>query len=429
MLIFAPRFKLQDMDKNIIQKIILENQELVEQVELVERHFFFEPNGNYVFVGVRQAGKSYLLYQRMKQLIAKGHDIEEMVYINFDDERIANMKSEEMDLIIQAHQALSPKKPILFLDEIQNIEGWEHFARRLANQKYQVYITGSNAKMLSRDIATTLGGRYWVMNVYPYSFEEFLEAHQVRLKKNWEFSKQSAEVQRLFQDYFYYGGFPELTSVIDKRAWLTGIFQKIFFSDVIVRNKVRNEDALRMTIRKLADSVKQPMAYNRISNLVGSTGVKTNTQSVINYVGFLKDSCLLFSLENYASKFVEKETMKKHYFIDNGLINLFLVDPETSLLENLCAIHLHKKYGDEVYYYNKGIEVDFYVPSEGLAIQVSYSITDETTRNRELGALQKFANIHEVKKALIITRDSEQVIEANDMQIEVTPIWKWLLKD
>lgn len=96
---------------------------------------------------------------------------------------------------------------------------------------------------------------------------------------------------------------------------------------------MRNEDALRMTIRKLADSVKQPMTYNRISNLVGSTGVKTNTQSVINYVGFLKDSCLLFSLENYASKFVAKETMKKHYFIDNGLINLFLVDPETSLLD------------------------------------------------------------------------------------------------
>ena len=171
------------MDKNIIQKIILENQELVEQIELVERHFFFEPHGNYVLVGVRQAGKSYLLYQRMKQLIAKGHQMEELVYINFDDERIANIKTEEMDLIIQAHQALSSTQPILFLDEIQNITGWEHFARRLANQKYQVYITGSNAKMLSRDIATTLGGRYWVVNVYPYSFDEFLEAHAVQLKK------------------------------------------------------------------------------------------------------------------------------------------------------------------------------------------------------------------------------------------------------
>lgn len=415
------------MDKNIIQKVILENQELVEQVELVERHFFFEPHGNYVFVGVRQSGKSYLLYQRMKQLIAKGHQLEELVYINFDDERIANIKAEEMDLIIQAHQALSPTKPILFLDEIQNITGWEHFARRLANQKYQVYITGSNAKMLSRDIATTLGGRYWVVNVYPYSLDEFLEAHGVKLKKNWEFSKQSAEVQRLFQEYFYYGGFPELTSVIDKRAWITGIFQKIFFSDVIVRNGVRNEDALRMTIRKLADSVKQPMAYNRISNLVCATGVKTNAQSVINYVGFLKDSCLMFSLENYASKFVEKETMKKHYFIDNGLLNLFLVDPETSLLENLCAIHLYKKYGAEVYYYNKGVEVDFYVPEDGLAVQVSYSITDEVTRSREVGALVKFANVHQVKKALIVTRDSEQEIEENGLNIAIVPVWKWLL--
>lgn len=419
--------KTTDMDKNIIQKIILENQELVEQIELVERHFFFEPHGNYVLVGVRQAGKSYLLYQRMKQLIAKGHQMEELVYINFDDERIANIKTEEMDLIIQAHQALSSTQPILFLDEIQNITGWEHFARRLANQKYQVYITGSNAKMLSRDIATTLGGRYWVVNVYPYSFDEFLEAHAVQLKKNWEFSKQSAEVQRLFQEYFYYGGFPELTSVIDKRGWITGIFQKIFFSDVIARNGVRNEEALRMTIRKLADSVKQPMAYNRISNLVCSTGVKTNAQSVINYVGFLKDSCLIFSLENYASKFVEKETMKKHYFIDNGLLNLFLVDPETSLLENLCAIHLYKKYGNEVYYYNKGIEVDFYVPEENLAIQVSYSITDETTRSREISALVKFANAQHIEKALIVTRDSEQEIEESHLKIAVVPIWKWLL--
>lgn len=415
------------MDKNVVKKIILENQELVEQIELVERHVFFEPHGNYVFVGVRQAGKSYLLYQRMKQLIVNGHQIEEMVYINFDDERIANMKAEEMDIIIQAHQALSPTKPILFLDEIQNIVGWESFARRLANQKYQVYITGSNAKMLSRDIATTLGGRYWVVNVYPYSFGEFLEAHDVKLKKNWEYSRQSAEVQRLFHEYFYYGGFPELTSVVDKRAWITGIFQKIFFSDVIVRNGVRNEEALHMTIRKLADSVKQPMAYNRISNLVCSTGVKTNAQSVINYVGFLKDSCLVFSLENYASKFVEKETVKKHYFIDNGLLNLFLTDPETSLLENLCAIHLYKKYGNEVYYYNKGIEIDFYVPSEELAVQVSYSLTDDSTLDREKGALVKFANCYNVKNALIVTRDSEQLIEENGLKIEIVPIWKWLL--
>ncbi len=415
------------MDKNIIQKIIIENQELVEQVDLVKRHFVFEPQGNYVFVGVRQAGKSYLLFQRMKQLVAEGHQVEQLVYINFDDERIANIKAEEMDLILQAHQALSPTQPILFLDEIQNVDGWEHFARRLANQKYRVYITGSNAKMLSRDIATTLGGRYWVMNVYPYSFAEFIEAHGVQLKRHWQLSKQCAEVERLFHDYFYFGGFPELTSVIDKRAWLTGIFQKIFFSDVMVRNRVRNEDALRITIRKLADSVKQPTAYNRINNLVTSTGVKTNVQSIIHYVGYLKDSCLVFSLENYASKFVEKETSKKHYFMDNGLLNLFLVDPETSLLENLCAIHLYKKYGDELYFYNKGVEVDFYVPYAKLAVQVCYGMKDATTVEREKGALVKLAGHLEIEQALIITRDSEGVIEEGGLRIEILPVWKWLL--
>ena len=415
------------MDKGIIQKVIVENQELVERIQLVNRHFVFEPNGNYVFVGVRQAGKSFLLFQRIKELLAGGHQLEEMVYINFDDERVANMRSEELDLILQAHRGLSDTEPILFLDEIQNIDGWEHFARRLANQQYKVYITGSNAKMLSRDIATTLGGRYWVMNVYPYSFAEFLDANGLQLKRNWQYGKQGAEVERLFRSFFYFGGFPELTSVIDKRAWITGIFQKIFFSDVVVRNGVRNEDALRMAIRKLAESVKQPVAYNRLGNIVSSAGVKTNTQSIINYVGYLRDSCLVFSLENYASKFVEKESMKKHYFVDNGLLNLFLIDPETSLLENMCALHLYRKYGSALYYYNKGVEVDFYVPDEELAIQVSYNLNDAATLEREKGALLKLAQRYELRKLMIITYSQESEINEGDRIIEIVPVWKWLL--
>lgn len=416
------------MDKAVIQKIIIENQELVDRIQLVRRHFSFEPRGNYVFVGVRQAGKSFLLFQRMKELLAEGHQLEEMVYINFDDERIAKMQAEELDLILQAHRGLSDKEPVLFLDEIQNIDGWEHFARRLVNQKYNVYITGSNAKMLSRDIATTLGGRYWVLNVYPYSFAEFLDANGLRLKKNWQYGKQSAEVERLFRNFFYFGGFPELISVIDKRGWTTGIFQKIFFSDVVVRNGVRNEEVLRMTIRKLAESVRQPVAYNRLGNLVSSAGVKTNTQSIINYVGYLRDSCLVFPLENYASKFVEKESMKKHYFVDNGLLNIFLTDPDTSLLENICAQHLYRKYGSSLYYYNKGVEVDFYVPDEGLAIQVSYNLNDSSTLEREKGALVKLAQRYELKKLVIVTYNQKTEINEDGYVIEVKPVWKWLLQ-
>ena len=218
--------------KELLRDIILDNQRLIEKIDLVERDIALEEKGNYVFVGVRQAGKSYMLYQRMQHLIHEGHSLDEMLYVSFDDERLAGMKADELDLLLQAHRSLYDCKPVIFLDEIQNIDGWQYFARRLANEKYQVYITGSNAKMLSRDMATTLGGRYWIKDIYPYDFSEYLRAHDVQLPKHWNVGKTKNDVARLFNDYFYYGGFPELTHVVAKRAWLTNIYSKIFFSDI-----------------------------------------------------------------------------------------------------------------------------------------------------------------------------------------------------
>jgi len=370
-----------------------------------------------------------MLYQRMQHLIQEGHNIEEMVYISFDDERIFDIKANELDIILQAHQSLFECRPILFLDEIQNIDGWQYFARRLANEKYQVYITGSNAKMLSRDIATTLGGRFWVNNIYPYSFKEFLKAHNIKLERHWNIGSRKNDIVRFFNDYFYFGGFPELTNIVAKRAWLTGIYNKIFFSDIVVRNSIRNEAALRMTIRRLAESVKQPIAYNRISNLIKSTGVSTNPVTVMNYVQYLKDACMLFSVENYATKFVEKETVKKHYFIDNGLLNLFLTDPETSLLENMAAIHLHRMYGDNLFFYNKDIEVDFYIPDEKTGIQVCYNLIDNNTLEREVKALLRLKKVLGLERMLIVSRDTSQTLNIGKDQIEVVPIWQWILEN
>lgn len=338
------------------------------------------------------------------------------------------MDKDDLDLILQAQRTLSDHQPILFLDEIQNVEGWEHFARRLANQKYQVYITGSNARMLSRDIATVLGGRFWMQNVFTYSFEEYLKARQISLRKNWQSSRQRDEVAKEFNTYFYYGGFPELVNVIDKRSWLNGIFRKILFNDVIVRNSIRNEEALRMTIRRMADCVKQPTSYNRICNLVKSTGVSTSVQSIIDFAKYLRESCLVFAVENYASKFVERETIKKHYFIDNGLLNIFLTDPDTSLLENLCAIYLYKRYGASLYYYNRDIEVDFFIPDEGKAIQVCFRLGEDETTKREVQALEKLDKLFDLQELIIVSRDTEDVIPLrNGKSIQVIPVWKWLL--
>ena len=416
------------MDRELLKRIIVRNQQFVAGIPLVRRHVSFEANGNYVFVGVRQAGKSYLLYQRIQELLSQGHDLEEMVYLNFDDERIAGMKPDELDLIVQAHETLSDRRPIFFLDELQNIPRWENFARRLANEKYRVYITGSNARMLSRDIATTLGGRYWTLHVYPYSFAEYLDANGVTLGANWRYGRQQAAVVRMAEAYMAMGGFPELVGVADKRGWMNGIFQKIFFSDIVVRNGVRNDEALRLVVRKTAESVRQPTSYNRIANMVKSTGVQVNVPTVIDFVRYMRDSCLTFALENYASKFVEKETVKKHYFADNGLLAIFLMNQETALLENLCAIHLYRQYGDELYYYNRGVEVDFYVPGESLAVQACYDMGDAATREREIRALEEFNKFYPCRRNVIVAFDQRQTVTApGGLTIEVVPLWHWLL--
>lgn len=416
------------MEREIIRQIIIEGQEFITEIPLIKRPFFFEKNGNYVFVGIRQAGKSYLLYQHIQQLINEGHSIEEIIYINFDDERLREITVNGLDSILQAYASMFNLRPILFFDEIQNVDGWENFARRLANQKYNVYITGSNAKMLSREIATTLGGRYWNANVYPFSFFEYLKAKGVVLRPNWIYGKQSAEVSKAFNDYFSFGGFPELTNIIAKRTWLNDIYSKIFFSDLVVRNKVRNEEALGLLVKRLAEGVKQPVSHTRLTNLISSTGIKISKATIIDFIRYLKESCLIFPLENYAAKFAERNSNMKYYFIDNGLLHIFLTDANTSLLENMVAIHLYKQYGSEVYFYNQNIEVDFIIPEQKIAYQVSYSLADKSTYQREVEGLIKLNKALPMERMCIITRDEEQTITLdNEKIIEVIPVWKWLL--
>lgn len=415
------------MNKELFRAIISENQEFIGSIPLVERPLHLEESGNYVFVGVRQAGKSYLLYQRVKELLGCGINLHDIVYVNFDDERLLGMTTDEFDLILQAYYSMHGGQPIFFFDEIQNVDGWANFARRLANQKHRVYVTGSNAKMLSRDIETVLGGRYLSVYVFTYSFEEYLKAIGISVSGGSQYGRKANELQRHFCTYFEWGGFPELVNFREKRVWLNSLYNRIFFNDLVVRHKVKNEDSLRMCIRRLAESVMQPCSLNRLSNLVKSTGMPCSPSTVMEYVRYLQESCLLISLDNYASKFVDKETVKKHYFIDNGLLHLFINNPDTALLENLCAINLYKRYGKGVYYFNRNIEVDFYVPDEKLAIQASFRMSEEATLEREIKALVALHGLYETQRNLIITYEDEGTMERDGIKIEIIPVWKWLL--
>lgn len=417
------------MTKDLIKTLIAEYQQYVAGVKLIPRQVEFIDGLNYVLVGLRHAGKSYLMYQRIAELLSQGHLQDEVLYFNFEDDRIDSLDITDLDLIKTCYEEMYDHKPLFFLDEVQLVNGWEKFARRLADQKYQVYITGSNAKMLSSEIATTLGGRYMVQEVFPYSFSEYLRVHDIELtQKNTEF-KHRKQIVRLADEYFRKGGMPETSLMSNSRQWLSSLFSKIFFGDLVARHGIRNDFALKVLIRKLAESVKQPLSYSRMASIVSSTGKNISTDTAIDYIRYMDESWLLLPFENYVGKLQDKEMNRKYYFIDNGLLALFLLDPATSLLENIVAVNLRRKYGDECYFFNTPkAEVDFYIPEESTAIQVSYSIADLDTCKRETDALLALSEYQNVQHMVIVTKDEEETLEKSGKVISVIPLWKWMMR-
>ena len=423
------------MDKQLIKKIIMERHQEVRDWHLVERPQLFERQMNYVLVGIRRAGKSCLMIQDMQQRVAAREIVlEDCLYINFEDERIRYMPSTELGVILDCYaEMFGDHKPLVYLDEIQVIEGWEQFVRRLADQKYRVMVTGSNAKMLSGEIATTLGGRFVIREIWPFSFSEYLVYCGVELTKNWQYdSAMLHEVARQMDEYFYNGGFAEAFDLLTKREWVNSLYQKILMGDIVARHNIRNTRSIRLLAKKIADSVMQPTALSRLQHIIKSTGEKIGLNTVKDYLEYFEESYLTFSLSNFASPITDQETIKKRYYIDNGLLNNFLFNGETKLLENLCAIHLMKQYGNtdepRLFYYSRNIEVDFYVPEAGLAVQASYDINDDDTRKREVSALVALNKAFPLQKAVIVTRDHEEQIIEGSLTIEVIPIWKWLLQ-
>ena len=419
------------IQKETIKEILLENRIEVENQHVVERGYKMEDFANYVLIGVRRAGKSFLLYQQMQKYLRDGKTWDEMLYINFEDERLIGMDVADFNLILEVHGMMSAKRPILFLDEIQNITGWDKFARRLADNKYRVYITGSNAKMLSSDVATTLGGRYITKHILPYSFTEYLKSNSVESSNTAIATTQGrATVQRYFAEYFRFGGFPEGAQLSSKRNYLTSLYQKIYLGDIAARNRIENTFALRILFKKMAESIKQPVSFTRLANIVASTGAKLGKSTLINYIEYSKNAFLIYSVSNIADNLTERESNPKYYFVDNGIVSLLTLDSNTSLLENMVAIELLRRYGtdERVFFYNHRIEVDFYIPDESLAIQVSYNpLGTEDTWQREVSALIKLSKVLDCRKRIILTYDTEKTIDIDGLKIDVIPVWKWMI--
>lgn len=422
------------MDKQILKQILRDNQQEVVRYKVEPRELIIDDFPCCVLVGVRRSGKSYMLYQQIQQLLINGKQWDEILYLNFEDERLENFTAEDFNRLLECHQEMYGKRPMLFLDEIQNIDGWERFARRMADAKYTIYITGSNAKMLSKEINSALGGRFLTYEVYPYSFKEYVNVHRVSVLPNDLISTEGrSAVVRHFDEYLHNGGLPASALLPAKRNYLSSVFQKIYLGDIIARNNITNIAGIRLMIRKIAESVCRPISFNRINNLLSSVGGKLSLATTIKYVEYCEDAWLLMKLKNYTACLADKESNSKYYFIDNGILNLFLIDKDSMLLENLVAMQLFRKYGhdmsnERVFFYNDNFEVDFYIPEDKLAIQVCYSLSDEETLQREVSALKKLPKRLDCNRRLIITFDEETSFSDQYGTIEVVPAWKWLLE-
>ena len=297
------------MDKQLLKQILRDNQQEVERYEVVPRRLQLDEFPCRVLVGVRRAGKSYMLYHRIQQLLAEGRRWDEILYLNFEDERLENFGTDDFNRLLECHQEMCGKRPMLFLDEVQNIDGWHKFARRMADSQYTIYITGSNAKMLSGEINTALGGRFLIAEVYPYSFHEFLEVNKVPSGELDLLSTEGrASVVRHFNEYLRHGGLPAAALMSAKRDYLSSVYQKIYMGDIIARNKITNVAGIRVLVRKIAESVCRPISYNRINNLLSSVGGKLSLATTIKYVEYCEEAWLLLRLRNYASALADKES-------------------------------------------------------------------------------------------------------------------------
>ncbi|MCF6238963.1 MAG: ATP-binding protein [Candidatus Marinimicrobia bacterium] len=412
--------------KKVIQDIILSNQEMILNLELYQRELVLEPQANHVIVGPRRSGKTYLLYQFIQDHLSSKENAKRIIFINFEDDRLLEFRSGDFQLILDGYFELFTEKPVFFLDEIQNIDHWHKFARRLVDTHYQVFITGSNATMLSKEMATTLGGRFLITENLPLSFVEYLRFHKIEVDQTTLVGPHKASVKQLFNEYFKYGGFPELLKYSDKRGYLSTLFQKLFYSDIVIRNKIKNDKALHLLVKKMAESVNNETSATRIKNIIKAIGYPVGTATVLEYMRFLNDSYLLFPVLNYVNKFVARETIKKYYFVDNGLLSLFIHNQDSKLLENLVYLHLARS-NESIYYFKRNQEVDFYLPEKDLLIQVCYDISDPDTQKRELQALKKVNDELKATHLLIISHDEEKELSLDKRVVPVIPIWKFLL--
>ncbi len=411
--------------KNVIKELLIRFHSS-QLPEIISRDIhipdFRIANKIVVVIGPRRAGKTFVLYQSMKRLIESGRHLTEFIYLNFENEKLAELKASQLDLIITSYNELyEEKKPIFFLDEVQNISGWEKFVRRLNDEGYSIYISGSNSKLLSREIATELRGRDYPIQVLPFSFKEFLSVRGIKLKKNWEFGIVKTKIKRAFDEYIALSGFPEV--VLENRLdFVDQYFKTMLFQDIIERYRITNTDLMRLFMLFLARQYGGDYSINKFNNFAKSSSYKSSTSTIQKYSIIVEEIYFCFFLKARQKSFKKESTyLKKAYLYDHGFINYYNTEKDIGrLLENVVAVELMRRKESQLNHYTNGFECDFITKEN--SIQVCHTLNDGNKKREVNGlieAVKKFGNI-----PILITYDQEIEIDG----VRTIPAWKWLLQ-
>lgn len=371
-----------------------------------------------VISGIRRAGKSTLLRQFAERL-------EDYYYLNLDDERLVGMTLDGFADILLTWKKCRQSRNIL-LDEVQNVEGWERFVRRVHDEGYKVILTGSNSHLLSSELSTRLTGRYKGLELFPFSFSEYLRHAGIAYSKT-PTTTEKAAILAAFDEYRIWGGFPYYCTYKD-HDFLTTLYENILYKDLIFRHTIREKKAFRELAQYVLSNVTQEVNCSRLKNLLG---FKSPT-SVKNYLSFMEEAYLVFQLSKYDYSLKKQYTSnRKLYAIDNGIRNAvgFSFSPGTGqLLENLVFIELRRRMCS-VYFHKETRECDFLIKS-GTKITAALQVTDEllpVNEKREYEGLAEALERYKLSEGTILTSYQEDTVTVGKRKVRTIPIWKWLL--
>ncbi|WP_027371107.1 ATP-binding protein [Desulfovermiculus halophilus] len=428
---------------DLLKEIILDFQEIDLPTGVPRRVAVSPvPGKATVCIGVRRSGKSTFMFQLMKKLQDTGVARQNILYLNFFDDRLHSLQHDNLGVILEAYFSLYPEKKnaekvYCFFDEIQVVPGWEPFVDRLMRmEKCEVYITGSSAQMLSREIATQMRGRALSWEMFPFSFREFLDYKGIESDGPLS-TKKRLTVQKAFKEYWETGGFPEVAGLNRMLRIKTHqeYFNAMLFRDLVERHDISHPKAVTDLAHWLVDNTGSLYSINNLTGYLKSLGHKAPKPAVSDYLEWFEDAYVLFTVRIFDASLARANTNpKKIYCVDHALVTSIssgILVNSGHLLENLVFTALRRVTPDIFYYKTKaGREVDFIAGRQGpsrMLVQVCESMADQQTRKRETTALAEAMTELKLSHGIIVTRNEEEQIQVDSGKIDVVPAWRFLL--